>query len=179
MSSSPKAIQSLKRLSRSRPPDTASILRSMEKESDAGAVLLCSGLVEDALYELLIKSTVALSKPDHSALFDGIGPLATFSSRINVSYCFGLIGPHTRDNLNIVREIRNAFAHSKTTIGFSTPEVVAVCRLFDFKHLSAASKMVKSTDLERMKFSLVCIDLWGALGGASIARRMPHLTVLP
>jgi len=41
----------------------------------------------------------------------------------------GIFREQTRDNLEIVKAIRNAFAHSILPIRFDTPEVAAVCAL--------------------------------------------------
>jgi hypothetical protein len=52
------------------------------------------------------------------------GPLSTFNSKIIAAYAFGLIDETTRKNLNIIRTIRNAFAHSKRLIDFDDQAVL-------------------------------------------------------
>ncbi len=39
----------------------------------------------------------------------------------------GIIGPTTRFDLDIIRTLRNEFAHSRASFSFETPEVRAVC----------------------------------------------------
>ncbi|MDE2167000.1 MAG: hypothetical protein KGJ66_11775 [Alphaproteobacteria bacterium] len=52
------------------------------------------------------------------------GHLSTFSSKIAAGYAFALYDDATRKNLEIVRDIRNAFAHSKKLIEFDNELVM-------------------------------------------------------
>ncbi len=60
-------------------------------------------------------------------LFGSAGPIATFSQKIKMAEAMRIIGPATRANLDRVREIRNAFAHTHRDLTFETPAVVTVC----------------------------------------------------
>jgi DNA-binding MltR family transcriptional regulator len=53
------------------------------------------------------------------------GPLQTFSAKIIAGYAFGLYDEATMRNLNIIREIRNAFAHAKHTFDFTEAVIVS------------------------------------------------------
>lgn len=46
------------------------------------------------------------------------GPLHSFFSKITIAYAFKIIDEKTRDDMHIVRTIRNAFAHSRKIISF-------------------------------------------------------------
>jgi len=52
------------------------------------------------------------------------GPLNSFSSKIIVGYALGIYDEGMRNDLNIVRNIRNVFAHSKRLIQFDHPLIV-------------------------------------------------------
>jgi hypothetical protein len=56
------------------------------------------------------------------------GPLHSFYSKIVTGYALGIYDDGIRDNLHIVRNIRNAFAHSKKLIQFDHPAVVTELR---------------------------------------------------
>lgn len=56
------------------------------------------------------------------------GPLDTFSSKINLGYALGIYKDEVRENLHIIRTIRNAFAHSRKIIDFSHPLITAELR---------------------------------------------------
>jgi hypothetical protein len=44
-----------------------------------------------------------------------------------MAYCLGLIGPHIRDDLDIVRGIRNDFAHGHREITFDEASIRDRC----------------------------------------------------
>jgi hypothetical protein len=65
-----------------------------------------------------------LSKKDDDTWSDltlDNGPFGTFHKKINAAYALGIYDDTTKQNLNIVRNIRNAFAHSKKLIDFDHP----------------------------------------------------------
>ncbi|MGO9684145.1 MAG: MltR family transcriptional regulator [Beijerinckiaceae bacterium] len=85
-----------------------------------------------------MKAELFLDKEEEADLFEDTGPLATFSARINFGYALGLYGKKVKRDLNLIREIRNAFVHSRRHIDFETPEVVELCRTFYCSGCSAA-----------------------------------------
>lgn len=52
------------------------------------------------------------------------GPLSSFNSKIIAAHAFGICNDVIRDGLNTVRQIRNAFAHSKRPLKFSNKLIV-------------------------------------------------------
>lgn len=96
----------------------------LSEESDKGAVLVASSVIEEALKEL-IQSRLLVSKSKNDLLFDGEGaPLSTFSSRIELAWRIGVINDVHRDTLTIFRRLRNEFAHDVQTNSISDPQVV-------------------------------------------------------
>ena len=61
------------------------------------------------------------------ALFTNNGALQDFSARIKIAYAFNVIGPGAYADLNLLREIRNAFAHSAQSLSFNSPDVAEIC----------------------------------------------------
>jgi hypothetical protein len=51
----------------------------------------------------------------------------SFDDRINGAARMGLIGPTTKTNLNVVRAVRNVFAHAMIELSFVRPEIHAAC----------------------------------------------------
>jgi hypothetical protein len=104
-------------------------------ESDRAKIILVSTLLEDAL---IFRISQHLSfKPTDDELdyiFRFEGPLGTFSSRTELAYMFGFIDKTTREQLYIIREMRNACAHSKKKISFSTPELFNVSKRIFLAH---------------------------------------------
>lgn len=71
--------------------------------------------------------------------------LSTFSSRTKTAYCMGLISESMFHDLNIIRKIRNKFAHKMHGYSFDEPEIVDWCNSLKLaKMISEASSMPKS-----------------------------------
>jgi DNA-binding MltR family transcriptional regulator len=60
-------------------------------------------------------------------LYENRGPLSDFASEILMARALGIIGPLTQSYLDIVRSVRNAFAHTPRDIKFTTKEVHDLC----------------------------------------------------
>jgi hypothetical protein len=126
-----KYVKDLKALIESDPE--AADIPDLERElfasgSDRALAVLYSSLVEVLIKRLLnAKMRSELNSDDRDRLFGPQGPVGTFSSRIIVAYAFGLIGPDTRFNLDLIREIRNVFAHSRKPLSFDTKQVREAC----------------------------------------------------
>jgi DNA-binding MltR family transcriptional regulator len=52
------------------------------------------------------------------SLFAGFAPLATLSAKISICYAFGLIDENLLHDLDVIRKIRNRFAHDPTNKEF-------------------------------------------------------------
>jgi len=88
------------------------ISRAIDHRDDRFAVITLASLIDVGL-ERAIKSRMRRLKPDdYNAIFGGTGPLSGFSARIRVAYALGIIGPLIRNDLSLINEIRNVFAHA-------------------------------------------------------------------
>jgi hypothetical protein len=112
--------------------ETAALLRELEQRQrdhsgDRAGAILGGAIIENALRVALL----ARFRPDkngHQALFNGDrAPLSTFAARIGVGYALRVFGPKTLSDLQSIKTVRNAFAHSLMTFDFSTPQVATVC----------------------------------------------------
>jgi hypothetical protein len=110
-------------------------LEHVSKESDHTTVILGTALVEHAL-QIAIRARMhhGLSKSDEASLFEGDAPLATFSAKTRVAFAFEVVDADMRAELNRLREIRNAFAHSKSFLTFDSPEVQSACAALTLPH---------------------------------------------
>jgi DNA-binding MltR family transcriptional regulator len=125
-----KALKTLSRTFPNTPSELAKIFQEMKSDSARGAVAAMSSLLEEALAEAIKRKLVPLGKEDLKALFEGDGPLSTFSARIRMGYALGIYGGKARRDLNLIREIRNAFVHSIRHLDFTTAEVAQLCATF-------------------------------------------------
>lgn len=130
MSSGPRSFLSLSKLS-AQFPDTRAfyeiLIDTITDRNARAATLTVVSLLEGALQKFLITKLTIPEKEGPSDLFGSGAPLRDFSSKIKMGFALGLYGPQTKADLDAIREVRNAFAHTMEPIDFDTPEVVNVC----------------------------------------------------
>jgi DNA-binding MltR family transcriptional regulator len=100
------------------------VATALVKESDRGCVILGAALMDEALEELLrsvCRQTPSDIKANVDPLFQGYAPLATFSARIQVAFALGILPRGLRDKIEIIRRLRNDFAHEWGPIDFDDP----------------------------------------------------------
>src|SRR5262249_9673309 len=83
--------------------------RQLENKDDKGVAITCGSMVDDRLRWVL--ETRFIPTADRNWLFKVPGPLQAFAAKIELAYALGLIREDTRIELNIIRKIRNEFAH--------------------------------------------------------------------
>jgi hypothetical protein len=98
-----------------------------QKNDRATAVILGS-IVESSLVHLL----KGILRPDLNSdarriLFDYEGPIGTFSAKTALAFALGLIGPISKHDLDLIRLLRNEFAHSRRSFSFETKVAANVC----------------------------------------------------
>ncbi len=93
---------------------------SLSKESDRGCVLLSVSYLEDALGKYILSYLKGNNTFKKKILNYN---LSNFSSRINFAFSIGLINEKLMNDLNIIRNIRNEFAHSFEIIDFNSSVV--------------------------------------------------------
>jgi hypothetical protein len=129
--SDPKYIRDFKALLKG--DVNAATLANLEAElygaSDRARAVLLASFVENAL-ERYLKTKLRPTFPssDYRHIFGFEAPLGSFSAKIKVAFAFNWYGPDTLHDLDLIRELRNGFAHSRNTFEFVTPEIAAVCR---------------------------------------------------
>lgn len=141
----------------------------LSHESDRGIALMAAAFLEDQLEQLLTENLVGDSSVV-KGVFSFNGSLGTFSSKIDMSYLLGLIPNNARADLDIIRRIRNEFAHDSSLIDFKTDKIKSRCEnlVFDgvFGEIEPSAKFrravmgilsvitsqrIKATNLEPMK----------------------------
>jgi len=99
-------------------------------ESDRGAIILAGTGVEDTL-EYQIYERLPGLKHDEEArkrLFDNDGSVASFSKKLWMAYAMGIVDKDYRKKIDLIREIRNACAHSRKPISMKTTVLQAACK---------------------------------------------------
>ena len=91
--------------------------KSLIQESDRGCALMAAAFIEDKL-EKLLESYFIENEKVCKQLLKANGALATFSSKIDLTFLLGLIPKNVFNDLHILRKIRNEFAHTASEISF-------------------------------------------------------------
>ncbi|MED0939592.1 MltR family transcriptional regulator [Bacillus mobilis] len=103
--------------------------KELENSSDRGIALICGSIIDQLLNELL-KSFLIKSDTVEKDLFKGNGVLATFDSKIKMSYYLGLISKKEKTNITYLQRIRNKFAHQFVGVSFENNDIINICNNF-------------------------------------------------
>jgi DNA-binding MltR family transcriptional regulator len=110
----------------------ATFLNGFYKESDRGAVLMASSLLDEVLLSML--GAFLTDTHESRKLLEGFNaPLGTFHSRILAAYSMGLIEDRELREVDAIRKIRNHFGHSWNETNFDAPEIEAHLKCFRFE----------------------------------------------
>jgi hypothetical protein len=100
--------------------------------SDRVAAIMSGALVEDSLAKVI--SAYLTDSRDQAALFyDQGAPFGTFKARIVAGKAMGLFSASVAEDMDIIRDIRNQFAHALLSIDFLNPHIVAACERMNSK----------------------------------------------
>ena len=128
----PAYISNLKKHARARynhTDDLTEAASDFSNESDRGAIILAATTIEDKLeYEILERLPgLKNDEPTRKRMFEQDGQIATFSKKIEMAYALGIIDKDYRKKIDVIREIRNACAHSRKPISLQNNVLWAAC----------------------------------------------------
>jgi len=103
-------------------PNAEHFRKEINGESDRAVVILVATMIDDWLAHAINERAVIKANPDEMEyMFRFEGPMGSFSARIEIAYIFGVIDERTMNQVDVIREMRNACAHSKRGITFAMP----------------------------------------------------------
>ncbi len=147
--------------------DWSGFFKSLEEESARGAVILACAFLDAQLRNLL--ASFLIDEPSEvedliGGLDTGEKPLSSFSSRIRAAYCLGLLSPMMYHDLNIIRKIRNKFAHRMHDYTFDDPQVVSWCNSLKLsQQITEASTHFPNTHGNMFLLSTTELAMWIAM----------------
>jgi DNA-binding MltR family transcriptional regulator len=118
------------------PEDMAVLAEVNQGVSDRALGIIAASLVEIHLTKLIKRAFIQETEDGgkettvESKMFQSAGPLGPFASKIRLAYLMGLISQELFKNLEIMREIRNRFAHETEIGNFDHPQISSRCRNF-------------------------------------------------
>jgi DNA-binding MltR family transcriptional regulator len=132
---------------------------SLNPETDRGCALMAAAYLDSEL-EQLIRKYLVDNETVKSELFAHSGPLGSFSSRIDMAYLLGLIGPKGRRDLHLIRKVRNEFGHVARPISFDEPALASRCRELYYDGIGADVS-------PRVKFNRVVMGVLAVVHGTT------------
>ena len=142
--------------------------KELTKESDRGCALFAIAYLGKALSDLLYVSVVFEPKKVEKDLFDFNSPLGSFSSRIKMAYYLGKISKSMRRNLDLLRKIRNKFAHHPNVVSFDDKSVASQCRDLSFSFR-------KKKDKPRLHFIGAVFGVLSQIHTATLTAQAPEV----
>ncbi len=142
-----------------------------EKNERAVAIVGVSFL--DLLLEHILREFFLDDEKEVEKLFKhDQGPLGTFSAKIKLSFCLGLIPKPIKDDLQLAAKIRNRFAHNLKT-SFEEDEIRGWCKSLQWHRIAYASPPPDATarDLFQVGVNRLVTYLTGAVYIARSQRR--------
>jgi hypothetical protein len=127
----PNSVKALRRYWKNRAefPDPQQLAEEIFSTSDRASVILSATLLDDALATRLAAIFgVRIDSAEFDHIFRFEGPLGSFASRIEISSLFRVLDDTTCRQLHVIREMRNACAHTKRPISFETPALLNVVK---------------------------------------------------
>jgi hypothetical protein len=105
------------------------ILPDSEKQPDRSMAIVLVSVVDDHLLTA-IQAKLVENKKVHERIFTGLGPLATFSARIDLGLLLGFYRDDFAKVLHGLRKIRNAFAHDMHPLTVESSEIRGMANVF-------------------------------------------------
>jgi DNA-binding MltR family transcriptional regulator len=126
---------------------------------DRSAAIVFASYVETAL-EIAIRTHFVDDPETNKRLFsygNGEGFLAGFAAKISMAEALGVFEKRMYQDLSLIKNIRNAFAHSGVEVTFATSEISAACAAFNLRATWAFfnGKRVE-IDSPRKDFAFAC-----------------------
>ena len=127
-------------------------LRLINKESDRGAAVMLTSFVEQALEDALRANLADYQDGSQNRWFRDRGaPFGDFGAKTALGKALGIIGPQMESKLNVIRRVRNVFAHRLLPIDFTHPLIEAECN----KVLTPSIEDAPT----RLRFSGLCLAI--------------------
>jgi hypothetical protein len=131
----------------------AAFLEDFNRETERGAALAAAAFLDDLLKKTL--EAFLLESNSASALLNGFNaPLGGFAARVVAAHAMGLISEVEHQECELVRKVRNEFAH-KVKMSFNDARIIGLCA-----SLSMSAKPYGNVSVStRGKFTTAAVSL--------------------
>jgi hypothetical protein len=129
-------------------------------QTDRGVALIAAAVLDELLEMLLTARLLAVGRDHHDALFGRGKPLDSFSAKIELGFQLGLYTNATRTQLEMIRAVRNKFAHSIEPLTLSKTEVSSE---ITSRRVPSANKGPATRGEFEGMFSLLAMNFYGLM----------------
>jgi hypothetical protein len=141
--------------------EVGAILATLLKGDDHPSVALrASALVELSLTESLLSRLWTKNGKANNELVEVGCPLGSFAWKIRMAEAMRVFGPVTRRDLDAIRTVRNAFAHSHRPLTFDHSSVAELCRNLTVTYWPGIPKTPVSERTPKDQFTFCSIGLF-------------------
>lgn len=115
--------------------DETEAVRELFKSSDRAAAIMAATIVENRLTAAIkhrFNPHVAVQKE----MFRSSGPLGSFSAKIKLAYLMGICSERAFKDLEVMKDIRNRFAHHIDIKDFNSQRIADWCKNFQLIDIS-------------------------------------------
>jgi DNA-binding MltR family transcriptional regulator len=147
--------------------DSVRFVEDLQKETDRGAALVAAAFADNVL-DSMLRSFFVDDKKVVDEVLSPYGAVGSFSGRISLAYCLGLIGKQHLNDLTIMRKIRNEFAHLDRPVMFNMPRVRKLCGQLVTPQIL---RLQASSPRDTFIMSAVMVTMQLLLGGLPLKHR--------
>jgi hypothetical protein len=134
----------------------AEIVSSLQSMEDRASALVLASILDLMLERAILRKFIYLGKEKRDAIFrNPNAPLSSLSAKISVASALGCIGHEPRLQLERIRSIRNAFAHTMTGVTFDTPLISKECDKLDPQALLSGAEFEPELGTKKERFIIV------------------------
>ena len=110
-------------------------ITSLNGENDRGVIILQASTLELLLDGAIKRMWPHLNSDEKDRLFGYNGPIGSFSNKIKIANGMGLISREIASKFDLIREMRNACAHSREPVSFQAEPIfdAVICLVHDMR----------------------------------------------
>ena len=107
---------------------------SLQRHDQRIATIIGGAIIEQIVEDAIVTHCIKDIQDNRQQLFGSPqeSPI-TFDTKIRMAYALGIFGPNTKNDLTIIRNIRNLFAHTLSSVTFESKEVAELCGFFRYR----------------------------------------------
>lgn len=125
-------------------PYHTSVMTEIEQQTDRGAAIIGGAYVDIVLRKAITTKFVDI-EDIVDGLFENRGPLQDFGARMQMALVLGVYGRQAYEDLRVIKDVRNMFAHAAEAVDFTNQRVADRCKNLWFPKKIQYGKRPKPT----------------------------------